>query len=64
MAEKVHVTAWVDPEQETVIKPFAAQLASPQTLKLEGGLKPETTATGTVTYNNGQTDADATVDYP
>jgi hypothetical protein len=61
MANKVAVIVMVDPEHETTIKPFAAQVAKPINLHTEKA-SPQVTGSGTVTYQNGGWDGDGTID--
>lgn len=61
MAEKIKVLVEVDPEYETVIKPFAAELAKQAAVNLDPAAN-ITTGTATATYNNGSYDGDGTID--
>jgi len=56
---KVPVTVLVDPNVETTIKPFAAQVAKDAVGK--GGDSSDSWS-ATVTYNSGGPDADGTLD--
>jgi hypothetical protein len=51
MAQSVPVVVMVDPSKETVIKPFAGQIAKAPPLNQSSSAAPAVTGSGTVTYN-------------
>ncbi len=63
MGEKVPVVVMVDPEVETIIKPFAGQIAKSISFDEKSTAQPSNvTGSGTVTYSDGKWDGDGTID--